>query len=89
MSDYNQVIKTYDKQIMREIRKAHSIDNCVSFWRKKLFIEACNLNVSDWRQIRDKQYWDIKNKLRDMGAREIELHKFTYSAIINYKKQKI
>lgn len=53
------VIETFDKQIYFELKSnKNELEDCVSYWSKKLFIAELSLTLNDWREIRKDDYYE-------------------------------
>ena len=82
-TEYNKLIKVFDKQIKKEYKAAKGNKyNCRSWWAKMLFIEFNKLHVDDWRIIRSGDYWETRD--RKIG---IERDKYILSKIKEYKNK--
>lgn len=53
----NKVIEVFDKQIYFEL-KSNKLEDCISYWSKKLFIAELSLTLDDWREIRKDDYYE-------------------------------
>jgi hypothetical protein len=87
---YLNVIKQFDKQIKEEAKQKNSAGKvlCIisekqrpSYWKKLLFINSIDLDISDWKKIRDNEYWENMNSLTG-----IEKDKYKLEKILNYNK---
>lgn len=78
----DEVIKQFDRQIKKEYLNADGEKElCSSYWKKLLFINSIDLNISDWKKIRDYEYWENMNSLTG-----IEKDKYKLEKILNYNK---
>jgi len=79
---YLNVIKQFDKQIKEEYKNSNGIIKlCSSYWKKLLFINSIDLDISDWKKIRDEEYWN--NMIELTG---IQKDKYKLEKILNYNK---
>lgn len=53
----DKVIEVFDKQIYFEL-KSNKLEDCISYWSKKLFIAELSLTLDDWREIRKDDYYE-------------------------------
>jgi hypothetical protein len=78
----DEVIIQFDKQIKKEYLNADGQKElCSSYWKKLLFINSIDLDISDWKKIRDEEYW--VNTIELIG---IEKDKYKLEKILNYNK---
>ena len=79
---YGDLITQFDKQIKIEYAiNEGEIQECESYWAKSLFVAANDLSISDWREIRDEEYWENYNRRRGIYRKM-----FTLERIRQYKK---
>lgn len=79
--EYNKVLATFDRQIEHEKQFTSNEKNCLSYWKKKLYIETRDFSIEDWKHIRSGNYWE-----EILDKSEIEKYKILSKRIEKYKK---
>lgn len=78
--EIDRIIKQFDKQIKKEYKYAGGDkEKCPSYWHKLLFLKTINLDLNDWRKIREGDYWEIRDSLQG-----IKQSKFIYNRVVDY-----
>ena len=63
-----------------EQRHYGDLENRPSYWRKKIFVNSFDLEISDWRKLRSGDYYQKRDSLKN-----IDRDKFIFNRIMQYK----
>ena len=77
---YEKIIKKFDKDIWWQKKSYLREDNCPSYWRKQIFIQSVDLDISDWKIIRVGDYYQKRDSYEG-----IKRDKFILKKILEYK----
>jgi len=73
------ILETFDRQIKKELIEFGEKNECPSYWAKNIYLQSLNMDISDWKKMRDEEYWMGRD--RKQG---IERQKFIYDSLIRY-----
>jgi hypothetical protein len=77
---YEKIIKKFDKDIWWQKKSYLREDNCPSYWRKQIFMQSVDLDISDWKIIRVGDYYQKRDNYEG-----IKRDKFILKKILEYK----
>ena len=80
---YERVISDFDKHIGWQKKSHDSLEDCPSYWRKKIFFHSFDFKIDDWREVRAGDYYEIRDALTG-----IDRDKFILKRIIQYKSRR-
>ena len=81
--EIDKLIRKFDKQIKNEyLEYSGDKDKCPSYWHKLLFINTLDFTIDDWKKLRTKEYYYIRDRLEG-----IEQNKFILQRVRMYRRK--
>jgi hypothetical protein len=74
--DVNRLIFIFDNQIKREyVTHNGNKFQCPSYWHKLIFLESLDMEIMDWRKLRNDEYYKMKDSLTGISKLAFVLEK--------------